>query len=554
MAAKDLLFDQEARRSLKIGVDALADAVKVTLGPRGRNVAIDKKWGPPTVTHDGVTVAKEIELPEHFENMGAQLLKQAATKTNDVAGDGTTTATILAQAIVTGGLRNLAAGANPLGLKRGIEKATDVAVAELKKLATPLKGHDDIAKVATISANDAEIGEMLAAAMDRVGRDGVITVEEGKGLRVEVEYTEGMSFDRGYISPYFVTDAATMIAENEEPYVLITDKKISAIADVVPVLEQIIQSGRRNLVIIAEDVDGEALATMVVNKMRGILNIIAVKAPGFGDRRKEMLQDIAVLTGGTVISEEIGKKLEAATIADLGEARKVTSTKDDTTIVEGRGSSDAIQGRVGQIKAQIDETTSDYDREKLQERLAKLSGGVAVIKVGAATEVELKEKKARVEDALHATRAAVEEGIIPGGGVSLLSAARAVNTLDLKGDEATGVAILTRALEEPLRQLANNAGLDGSVVIGEVRKRQESGNTNLGFDVLAEEYIDMVERGIIDPAKVTRSALENAASVGAILLTTDALISEFPEKNPPAARPVVWVAWVAWAVWAAWAA
>jgi chaperonin GroEL len=538
MAAKDLEFDQDARRSLKAGVDALANAVKVTLGPRGRNVALDKKWGPPTVTHDGVTVAKEIELPGQFDNMGAQLLKQAATKTNDVAGDGTTTAVVLAQAIVTEGLKNLAAGASPLGLKRGIEQATQAAVAEIKNRSTPLKGHDDIAHVATISANDPEIGNMLADAMDKVGRDGVITVEEGKGLKLEVEYTEGMAFDRGYISPYFVTDAASMTADIEEPYILITDKKISAIADVVPLLERLVQTGSRNLVIIAEDVDGEALATMVVNKMRGILNILAVKAPGFGDRRKEMLRDIAVLTGGTVISEEIGRKLESAELGDLGRARRVTATKDDTTVIEGRGKSDDIQGRVAQIKAQVEETTSDYDREKLQERLAKLSGGVAVIKVGAATEVELKEKKARVEDALHATRAAVEEGIVPGGGVALLAAARAVGNLSLRGDEATGANILKRALEEPLRQLANNAGLEGSVVIEEVRTRQDNGKKSaLGFDVMAEEYVDMSQRGIIDPAKVTRTALENAASVGAIMLTTDALVAEQPEKPAPAGMP-----------------
>jgi chaperonin GroEL len=538
MPAKDLSFDQEARNSLKVGVDALANAVRVTLGPRGRNVALDKKWGPPTVTHDGVTVAKEIELSDHFQNMGAQLIKQAATKTNDVAGDGTTTATILAQGIVTEGLKNLAAGANPLALKRGIERATEVAVNEIKKQSTPLKGHDDIAHVATISANDPEIGSMLADAMDRVGRDGVITVEEGKGLKLEVEYTEGMSFDRGYISPYFVTDTAQMRTEIEDPYVLITDKKISAIADVVPLLEQLVQSGKRDLVIIAEDVDGEALATMVVNKMRGILNILAVKAPGFGDRRKEMLRDIAVVTGGTVISEELGKNVEGAKLGDLGQARKVISTKDDTTIIEGRGTSDDIQGRIAQIKTQIEETTSDYDREKLQERLAKLSGGVAVLKVGAATEVELKEKKARVEDALNATRAAVEEGIVPGGGVVLLAAAKAIDSLKLTGDEATGAQILKRALSEPVRQLADNAGLEGYVVIEELRKRRKSAkSTSLGFDVMAEEYVDMTERGIIDPAKVTRSALENAASVGAIMLTTDALIADLPEKQGAAAMP-----------------
>src|SRR5919201_1120224 len=434
MPAKDLIFDAEARRQLKTGIDALANAVKVTLGPRGRNVAIDKKWGAPTITHDGVTVAKEIELEDHFQNMGAQMLKQAATKTNDVAGDGTTTATVLAQAIVTEGLRNLAAGANPMLMKRGIDAATDAVVADIKKQSTPLKGHDDIEHIATISANDSEIGRLLAEAMDKVGRDGVITVEEGKGLKLEVEYTEGMQFDRGYISPYFITDSGRMEAAVDEPYLLITDKKISAITDIVPVLEKLVQTGKKELIIIAEDVDGEALATLVVNKLRGILNVLAVKAPGFGDRRKEMLRDIATLTGGQVISEEVGKKLDAATLSDLGQARRVVSTKDDTTIVEGHGKKEDIEARIKQIKVQIDETTSDYDREKLQERLAKLSGGVAVIKVGAATEVELKEKKARVEDAHHATKAAVEEGIIPGGGTTLLRAAKIIDSLSLEGD------------------------------------------------------------------------------------------------------------------------
>src|SRR5690349_1501517 len=478
MPAKDLIFDAEARRQLKSGIDALANAVKVTLGPRGRNVALDKKWGAPTVTHDGVTVAKEIELENHFQNMGAQMLKQAATKTNDVAGDGTTTSTVIAQAIVTEGLRNLAAGANPMLMKRGIDAATQAVVDEIKKQATPLQGHDDIEHIATISANDPEIGRLLAEAMDRVGRDGVITVEEGKGLKLEVEYTEGMQFDRGYISAYFITDPARMEAALDEPYMLITDKKISAITDIVPVLEKLVQTGRKELVIIAEDVDGEALATLVVNKLRGILNVLAVKAPGFGDRRKEMLRDIATLTGGQVISEELGKKLDAATLADLGQARRVVSTKDDTTIVEGRGKNEDIQGRINQIKIQIDETTSDYDREKLQERLAKLSGGVAVIKVGAATEVELKERKARVEDALHATRAAVEEGVIPGGGVTLLRAAKAVEGLTLEGDQKLGADILRRALEEPVRQLVRNAGLEGSVVVDTLSRESR---TNYGF-------------------------------------------------------------------------
>jgi chaperonin GroEL len=528
MPAKDLIFDAEARRQLKSGIDALANAVKVTLGPRGRNVAIDKKWGAPTVTHDGVTVAKEIELENHFQNMGAQMLKQAATKTNDVAGDGTTTATVLAQSIVTEGLRNLAAGANPMLMKRGIDAATQAVVAEIKKLSTPLKGHADIEHIAAVSANDPDIGRMLAEAMDKVGRDGVITVEEGKSLKLEVEYTEGMQFDRGYISPYFITDAARMEAAIDEPYILITDKKISAITDIVPVLEKLVQTGRKELIIISEDVDGEALATLVVNKLRGILNVLAVKAPGFGDRRKDMLRDIATLTGGTVITEELGKKLDQTTLAELGQARRVVSTKDDTTIIEGRGKAADIQGRIAQIKVQIDETTSDYDKEKLQERLAKLSGGVAVIKVGAATEIELKEKKARVEDALHATRAAVEEGIIPGGGVTLLRSAHAVDKLTLEGDQKLGAEILKRALEEPLRQLVRNAGLEGSVVVEHLSHEKR---TNWGFDVMSEDYVDLVKAGIIDPAKVTRTALENAASVAAMILTTEALVSDMPEKK-----------------------
>jgi chaperonin GroEL len=534
MPAKDRIFDAEARRQLKSGIDALANAVKVTLGPRGRNVAIDKKWGAPTVTHDGVTVAKEIELENHFQNMGAQMLKQAATKTNDVAGDGTTTSTVIAQAIVTEGLRNLAAGANPMLMKRGIDTATRTVVDEIKKQATPLKGHADIEHIAAVSANDPEIGRLLAEAMDKVGRDGVITVEEGKGLKLEVEYTEGMQFDRGYISPYFITDSGRMEASIDEPYLLITDKKISAITDIVPVLEKLVQTGRKELIIIAEDVDGEALATLVVNKLRGILNVLAVKAPGFGDRRKDMLRDIATLTGGQVISEELGKKLDATTLADLGQARRVVSTKDDTTIVEGRGKAEDIQGRIQQIKIQIDETTSDYDKEKLQERLAKLSGGVAVLKVGAATEVELKEKKARVEDALHATRAAVEEGIIPGGGVTLLRAAAAIEKLKLEGDEKVGADILRRALEEPVRQLVRNAGLEGSVVVERLSHEKRA---NWGFDVMSEDYIDLVQAGIIDPAKVTRTALENAASVAGMILTTEALVTDAPEKKSAAPMP-----------------
>jgi chaperonin GroEL len=534
MPAKDLVFDAEARRQLKAGIDALANAVKVTLGPRGRNVALDKKWGAPTVTHDGVTVAKEIELENHFQNMGAQMLKQAATKTADVAGDGTTTSTVLAQAVVAEGLRNLAAGANPMLMKRGIDAGAEAAVQEIKKNATPVSGQADIEHIATISANDPEIGKLLAEAMEKVGRDGVITVEEGKGLKLEVEYTEGMQFDRGYISPYFISDPQRMEAAVDEPYLLITDKKISAISDIVPALENLVQTGKKDLVIIAEDVDGEALATLVVNKMRGILNVLAVKAPGFGDRRKEMLRDIAVLTGGTVISEELGKKLDQTKLSDLGQARRVVATKDDTTIVEGRGQAEEIKGRIQQIKTQIDETTSDYDREKLQERLAKLSGGVAVIKVGAATEVELKERKARVEDALHATRAAVEEGVVPGGGTVLLLAAEAVDKLQLEGDQKVGAEILKRALEEPLRQLVANAGLEGSVVVEQLRRDHKK---NWGFDVMKEDYVDLVEAGIIDPAKVTRSALENAASVADMIPTTEALVTDAPEKKAPAAAP-----------------
>jgi chaperonin GroEL len=534
--AKDLIFDEAARRQLKAGIDALANAVKVTMGPRGRNVAIDKKWGPPTVTHDGVTVAKEIELDNHFQNMGAQMLKQAATKTNDVAGDGTTTATILAQAMVTEGLRNVAAGSNPMLIKRGIEQATEAAVAEIKRISNPVNGREDLERIAAISANDPEIGKLFAEAMEKVGKDGVITVEESKTLKLEIEYTEGMLFDRGYISPYFITNPERMVAEVDEPYILITDKKISAVSDILPMLESLVQTGRKDLVIIAEDVDGEALGTMVLNKLRGILNVLAVKAPGFGDRRKEMLRDIAILTGGTVISEELGKKLDNTTVEDLGRARRVSSNKDETTIVEGHGSDDEIKGRIAQIRAQIEETTSDHDRGKLQERLAKLSGGVAVVKVGAATEVELKEKKARVEDALQATRAAVEEGVVVGGGVALLAAARALDKLKLDGDLQVGVEILRRALEEPTRQLVNNAGLEGSVVVQELADRRMK-DPNVGFDVMAEQYTDLIKAGIIDPAKVTRSALENAASVAAIMLTTDALVTERPEKTPAPAMP-----------------
>ena len=538
--AKQLVFSEDARRELKRGVDTLANAVKTTLGPKGRNVALDKKWGSPTVTHDGVTVAKEIELEEPFANMGAQMLKEAATKTNDVAGDGTTTATVLAQAIVNEGLKNVAAGANPMLLKRGIEKAAQAVVEEIKKMAVEVESREDIAHVAAISANDPEIGNLIAEVMEKVGKDGVITVEESKtGLAFETEYVEGMQFDRGYISPYFVTDADRMEAVLENPYILIHEKKISSAQDLLPILEKIMQSGNRNLLVIAEDVEGEALATLVLNKLRGVFNVAAVKAPGFGERRKAMLQDIAILTGGTVISEELGRKLETATLNDLGRAEKVIVTKDDTTIVGGKGDPEAIKARINQIKAQIETTTSDYDREKLQERLAKLAGGVAIIRVGAATETELKEKKHRVEDALSATRAAVEEGIVPGGGVALLAAQKALDGwLGLEGDEATGVKIVYRALEEPLRQLAANAGYDGAVVIGEVRRRQaEADNPNLGFDVLKEEYVDMVKAGIIDPAKVTRSALLNAASIGAMILTTEALVTDIPEEKKETPAP-----------------
>jgi chaperonin GroEL len=528
MAAKQMAFDAEARSQLKAGIDALANAVRVTLGPRGRNVALDKKWGPPTVTHDGVTVAKEIELDNHFQNMGAQMLKQAATKTADVAGDGTTTSTVIAQAIVREGLRNLAAGANPMLMKRGIDAATDAVVQAIKDLAVPVNGRQDIEQVATVSANDVEIGRLLADAMDRVGTDGVITVEEGKGLRLEVEYTEGMQFDRGYISPYFITDSQRMEAAIDEPFILITDRKITAVSDLLPMLERVLQTGKKDLVIIAEDVDGEALATLVVNKLRGILNPLAVKAPGFGDRRKEMLRDIAVLTGGTLITEELGRMLESVTVVDLGQARRVVATKDETTIVEGRGKPEDIKARITQIKAQIEDTTSDYDREKLQERLAKLSGGVAVIKIGAPTEVELKERKARMEDALHATRAAVEEGVLPGGGTALLRTSSAAENLPLEGDQKVGAEILRRALDEPLRQLVANAGLEGSLIVEQIRRQNQP---NYGFDVLREQYVDLIEAGIIDPAKVTRTALQNAASVAGMILTTEALVTDVSEKE-----------------------
>jgi chaperonin GroEL len=534
--AKQLVFDEDARRSLKKGIDILAGAVKTTLGPKGRNVALDKKFGAPSVTHDGVTVAKEIQLENPFENMGAQLLKEAATKTNDVAGDGTTTATVLAQAIVNEGLKNLAAGANPMQLKAGIDRGTEAVVEYIRSIAIPVEGKKEIAQIASISAANEQIGELIADVMDRVGKDGVITVEASRGINFETEYVEGMQIDKGYISAYFVTNTEKMEASIENPYILITDKKISAIQDILPLIEKIVQQGRREIVIIAEDVDGEALATLVVNKLRGILNVLAVKAPGFGDRRKDMLRDIAVLTGGQVISEEMGRRLDSATLDDLGSARLVLSHKDDTTIIEGFGEAEDIQGRIHQIKAQIDETTSDYDREKLQERLAKLSGGVALIKVGAGSEVEQKYRQTRVEDALAATRAGVEEGMVPGGGVALLNAVSALDNLNLTGDAATGVSILRRALEEPLRQLAVNAGRDGSVVVEGVRRAQKEQNSDrIGYNVLDDKYEDMVDSGIIDPAKVTRSALQNATSIAAMILTTEALVTDLPEKEKPAA-------------------
>ncbi len=531
--AKQILYGEEARRALKAGIDALVNAVKVTLGPRGRPVALDRKFGAPNVINDGVSIAKDIELPDPFENMGAQLVKEAAIKTNDKCGDGTTTATVLAQAIVTGGFKNIAAGADAMALKRGVEKGVDAVVAELKKMSTPVTTKEQVAQVATISAADAEIGNLIAEVMEKVGKDGVITVEESKGLLFEKEYVEGMEFDRGYISPYFITNPEIMKTELDDPYILITDKKISAIADILPVLEKILQVSK-NLVIIAEDVEGEALATLVVNKLRGTLNCLAVKAPGFGDRRKAMLEDIAILTGGKVISEEIGRKLDSTTVADLGRARKVVADKDNTTIVEGKGSEGDIQGRIKQIKAQVDETTSDYDKEKLQERLAKLAGGVAVIKVGAATEVELKEKKHRVEDALSATRAAVEEGILPGGGVALINISPALDKVKAEGDEAIGIAILKTALEEPLRWIAENAGQEGSVVVDKV-KRSKKG---VGYDALKGDYGDMVAKGIIDPLKVTRTGLENASSIANMILTTESLVTDIPEKEKASMPPM----------------
>lgn len=529
---KLIIFDEEARRKLERGVNTLADAVKTTLGPKGRNVVLEKKFGSPTITHDGVTVAKEIEVEDPFENVGAQLIKEVATKTADVAGDGTTTATILAQAMIREGLKNVAAGANPMIVRKGIEKAVEVCVEELKKMAIPIEDKQSIAHVATISAADAEIGSLIADAMEKVGKDGVITVEEAQTLGTVLEQVEGMQFDRGYISPYMVTDTERMEAIINEPYILITDKKISAVNDILPVLEKVVQRGKP-LVIIAEDVEGEALATLVVNKLRGTLQSLAVKAPGFGDRRKAMLQDIAILTGGQVVSDELGIKFENVTIDMLGQARQVKADKDNTTIVEGKGKPEEIKKRIAQIKAQIEQTESDYDREKLQERLAKLSGGVAVIKVGAATETEMKEKKHRIEDALAATRAAVEEGIVPGGGVALINIMNALDNIKVNGDEKTGVEIVKKALEEPLKQLAANSGLEGSVVVEKVRSLPKG----QGLDVMSGEYGDMVKAGIIDPVKVTRSALQNAASIAAMLLTTEALVVEKPEEKKETPPP-----------------
>ena len=529
MPAKKMTYSEDARKSLRTGIDILADSVKITLGPKGRNVVLDKSFGPPQVCSDGVTIAKEIELPDSFENMGAQLLKEAATKTNDAAGDGTTTSVVLAQAIITDGFKNVTAGANPMAIKRGIEQAVTAVVAEVQGMAQSVETRERIGQVASLAAHEEAIGETIAEAMEKVGKDGVITVEESKGLSDEIEYVEGMQVDRGYISPYFITNPDRMESVLEDPTIVITDKKISAVADLLPALEKLLQVGKKNVVIVAEDVDGEALATIVVNKLRGTLNALAVKAPGFGDRRKAMLEDIAILTGGTVISEETGRRLDAATIEDFGQARRVSATKDETTIVEGRGSEDGIQARITQIKAQIEDTTSEFDREKLQERMAKLSGGVAVIKVGAATEIELKERKARVEDALSATRSAVEEGIVPGGGVALVRAQRALeNFAELPSDERVGVDIIRRSLEQPLKLIVENAGFEGSVVLNQVKQQAD----DYGYDAEVGEYGPMLERGIVDPAKVTRSALQNAASVAAMVLTTESMISEIPQDKP----------------------
>jgi len=528
MPAKEIKVGQDARARLKAGIDILADTVKITLGPKGRNVIVDKKFGPPQVSSDGVSIAKEIDLEDPFENMGAQLLKEASKQTNDDAGDGTTTSTVLAQAIINEGFKNVAAGSDPMALKRGLEIAVESVRKSISKLSTSVEGRDQIAQVAILSAHDEKMGNLVADVIDKVGKDGVITVDESRGLEDEVDYVEGMQIDRGYISPYFVTNSERMEASLTDPLVLITDKKISAVSDILPVLEKVLKVSK-NLVIVAEDVDGEALATLVVNKLRGTLNVLAVKAPGFGDRRKEMLRDIAILTGGQVISEEVGRNLDSAEVEDLGRVKSIVSTKDDTTFVEGAGDSSEIQGRISQIKAQIEETSSDYDREKLQERMAKLSGGVAIIKVGASTEIELKEKKQRVEDALSATRAAVEEGIVPGGGTVLIRSATDLGKIKASGDEQTGVDILRRSLEAPIRVIAANSGAEGAVVLDAVGK----GKGNFGFDALEDKYGDMLEFGIIDPAKVTRAAVENAVSVAGMILTTESLITEMPQPEPP---------------------
>jgi chaperonin GroEL len=525
--AKQLLFDQEARAAMKEGIDALAEAVKITLGPKGRNVVLDKKFGAPTITNDGVTIAKEIELEDAFPNIGAQLAKEIASKTNDIAGDGTTTATVLGQSIVAEGLKNVTAGANPMALKRGVEKGTELIVERLRELSTPVTEREQMAQVAAISANNDEaVGELIGEVMEKVGKDGVVTVEESKSIRTEVEYVEGMQFDRGYISPYFVTNSDKMQAEIENPFILITDKKVTAVADILPMLEKVLKVSKE-LLIICEDCDGEALATLAVNKLRGTMNVVAVKAPGFGDRRKENLGDLAALTGGKVISDDLGRRLDSVEVEDLGRARRVVIAKDETTIVEGHGTREDIDGRIGQIKASLETTTSDWDREKLQERLGKLAGSVAVIKVGAATEVELKERKHRVEDALSATRAAIEEGIVAGGGVALINAISALDKIDLEGDDRTGVVILRRALEEPLRRIAINAGQDGSVIVQEVRTLA----AGQGYDAARDEFGDMLSRGIIDPLKVTRSALENAVSIAGMVLTTNCLVTDIPEKG-----------------------
>ena len=528
--AKEILFNEDARRALGRGVDALANAVKVTLGPKGRNVVLDKKFGAPTITNDGVTIARDIELSDPFENMGAQLVKEVATKTNDVAGDGTTTATVLAQAMIQEGMRNVAAGANPMILKKGIELAVKTLVEEIKKKSIKVNGKEDIAQVASVSAGDTEIGGLIAEAMEKVGNDGVITVEESKGLQTDLSVVEGMQFDRGYISPYMVTDPDKMEAVMNDPYILITDRKISAIADMLPTLEKVVKQGKE-LLIIAEDLDGEALATLVVNKLRGTFKAVAVKAPGFGDRRKAMLEDIAILTGGTVITEDMGRKLDSVELEDLGTARQVRVSKDETVIIDGAGDNEAIKQRVAQIKNQVEETTSEFDKEKLQERLAKLSGGVAVVKVGAATETALKEMKLRIEDALNATRAAVEEGIVAGGGTTLIDILPALETLKEEGDVQTGINLVKRAVEEPLRQIAYNAGLEGSVVV----ERVKNTDAGVGFNALTEEYVDMVKAGIVDPAKVTRSALQNAASIASLVLTTESIVADKVEENAPVA-------------------